>query len=271
MSSIYNEVIKIPVYKRLEMENNNYANPFDPKQIEQKTKARLWRTSILSIVVFITVLLFILLVLFPLTTYLPYRNRGGVINWPLIEGIASLITVALVIGGLAFAFFEYIQTAVQQSRENAETSFNIYKEVYYKIMNPEAMEARRWIILNLPTRNDQEDDQAWLKRTTAALNKHPRGWKGERPPGKEYLKEVLNTLDFLGFVAKNYWSMGNELVTWMSPPVAKVWERIYLYVEQEAKQRNEPDFYESAREFGQYCVQWRNEHYPKSTIISNAT
>jgi hypothetical protein len=103
------------------------------------------------------------------------------------------------------------------------------------------------------------------------LNKRPRGWKGERPPGKEYLKEVLNTLDFLGFVAKHYWNMGNELVTWMSPPVAKVWERIYLYVKQEAERRNEPDFYESASEFGQYCVDWRNKHYPKSNVIKDAT
>jgi heme/copper-type cytochrome/quinol oxidase subunit 2 len=257
------------------MENNNYSNPFDPKQIEQKTKTRLWKTSIFSILVFIAVLLIVLLVMFPLTTYLPERTGAGekarLINWNLLEGIASLVTVSLVIGGLAFAFIEYVQTAVQQSRENAETSFNIYKEVYYRIMNPEAMEARRWIILNLPTRNDQEDDQSWLKRTTATLNKRPRGWKNERPPGKEYLKEVLNTLDFLGFVAKHYWSMGNELVTWMSPPVAKVWERIYLYVKQEAEQRNEPHFYESASEFGQYCVEWRNKHYPKSNVIRDAT
>ena len=253
------------------MEDNNYSSPFDPKQIERNTKTRLWRTGILSILVFIVVLLLILLVLFPLTTYLPDKTRAKEINWNLLEGIASLITVALVIGGLAFAFFEYIQTAVQQSRENAETSFNIYKEVYYRIMNPKAMDARRWIILNLPTRNAQEDDQDWLKRTTAALNKRPRGWKGERPPGKEYLKEVLNTLDFLGFVAKHYWNMGNELVTWMSPPVAKVWERIYLYVKQEAERRNEPDFYESASEFGQYCVDWRNKHYPKSNVINDAT
>ncbi|MBN1452348.1 MAG: hypothetical protein JW963_15135 [Anaerolineales bacterium] len=257
------------------MENNNYSSPFDPKQIERNTKTRLWRTGILSILVFFAVLLLILLIIFPLTTYLPERVGKGdnarLINWNLLEGIASLVTVSLVLGGLAFAFIEYVQTAIQQSRENAETSFNIYKEVYYRIMNPEAMEARRWIILNLPTRNDQEDDQAWLKRTTAALNKRPRGWKDERPPGKEYLKEVLNTLDFLGFVAKHYWSMGNELVKWMSPPVAKVWERIYLYIKQEAEQRNEPDFYESASEFGQYCVEWRDRHYPKSIVIRDAT
>jgi hypothetical protein len=246
------------------------SNPFDPKQIEQKTKARLLRTGLISIIISIIVLSLILLVLFPLTTYLPDSNKGGKIDWPLIEGIASLITVSLVIGGLAFAFFEYIQTSIQQSRENAETSFNMYKEVYYKLMNPEAVEARRWIIINLSTKEDL-DDETWLKQTVAELDKHPRGWKAERPPGRDYLKEVLNTLDFIGFVAKHYWNMENELVTWMSPPVAKVWERIYLYVENEAEQRNEPDFYESAREFGNHCLEWRNERYPKSNVIKNAT
>jgi len=254
------------------MEDNNYSNPFDPKQIEQKTKSRLWKTSILSIIVFIVVLLLSLLFLFPLTTYLPKSTAAGEIDWPFLEGISSLVTVSLVIGGLAFAFIEYVQTAVQQSRENAETSFNMYKEIYYKLMVPESVEARRWIILNLPTRQDHEDDQAWLERTVAALDKHPEGQEGKRPPGRDYLKEVLNTFDFIGFVAKHYWNMENELVTWMSPPVAKVWERIYLFVQHEADQRNEPDFYISAREFGQYCVDWRKkQNLPQANVIQDAT
>lgn len=254
------------------MENDNYSNPFDPKQIEQKTKARLWKTSLLSIFVFVAVLSLFLLVLFPLTTYLPPRTKVGEINWSLLEGIASLVTVSLVIGGLAFAFIEYVQTAVQQSRENAETSFNMYKEVYYKLMVPEAVAARRWIILNLPVKQDHEDDQTWLRRTIDALDKHPEGQNCERSPGRDCLKEVLNTFDFIGFVAKHYWNMNNELVTWMSPPVAKVWERIHLYVEHEAEKRNEPDFYESAREFGEYCVNWRKkQNLPQANVIQDAT
>jgi hypothetical protein len=176
-----------------------------------------------------------------------------------------------VIGGLAFAFTEYVQTTIQQRRESAEASFNIYKEVYDKLMNPEATAARRWIILNLPTRQNGEDDGAWLKRTTAALNERPKGWKGERPPGSDHLKEVLNTFDFIGFVAKHYWNMDYALVSWMSPSVAKVWERISLYVNDEAIRRHEPDFYEAAREFGGHCVEWRKEHYPQSIVIRDAT
>jgi len=253
------------------MDDNNYSSPFDPKQIERKTKSRLLMTSVLSVFVFIVVLLLLLLVLFPLTIYLPERRGPGLINWNLLEGMASLVTVSLVIGGLAFAFIEYVQTAIQQSRENAETSFNMYKEIYYRLMNPEAVEARRWIIMNLPAKKDL-DNEIWLKQTVVALDNIPRGWKSERPPGRDHLKEVLNTFDFIGFVAKHYWNMENELVTWMSPPVAKVWERIWFYVEDEADRRGEPDFYQSAREFGQYCVEWRiKQNLPQANVIQDAT
>jgi hypothetical protein len=252
------------------MEKIKYTSRFDPKQIRRETIGRLIPMGLISLAVVILIF-FGALYLFPYTTSLPDEARTKPIYWGNLEGFASLITMSLVIGGLAFAFTEYLQTTIQQRRESAEASFNIYKEVYDKIMNPEAMATRRWIILNLPTRENQEDDQAWLKRTIAALDKRPKGWESDRPPGRDHLKDVLNTLDFLGFVGKHYWNMENELVTWISPSVAKVWERIYLYVEDEANRRGEPDFYESAREFGQYCVEWRNEHYPKSTIINNAT
>jgi ABC-type multidrug transport system fused ATPase/permease subunit len=256
------------------MKNNPYSNAFDPKQIEWETRNRLMRTGLISasVVVFILILS---IVAFPLTTRLretyPIGEAEKEVNWSLLEGISSLITVALVIGGVAFAFTEYIQSTVQQRRESAEAAFNIYKEVYEKLMNPEATAARRWLILNLPVRQPREDDQSFLQRTTQALNKMPEGYTGERPPGLDHLKDVLNTFDFIGFVAKHYWNMDQALVSWMSPSVTKVWERISLYVEDEAKRRNEPDFYQAAREFGRSCVQWREEHYPKSNIISAGT
>jgi hypothetical protein len=42
-------------------------------------------------------------------------------------------------------------------------------------------------------------------------------------------------------------------------------------VEDEAKRRNEPDFYQAAREFGQNCIAWREKRYPKSNIVSTGT
>jgi len=251
------------------------AESFNPEKIRAKTTRGIIGMGIVSLMFSIAVFL-LGLVLFPLTSTLPDSVGVGAnarqLNWNMLEGIASLATLSLVVGGLVFAFIDYVQNAIQRKRDDAEASFNIYKEVYDRLMNSEALAARRWVILNLPTLEDVgSDKKIWLDSINIQVNKIPRGWKSERPPGKEYIKEILNTFDFIGFVAKHYWNMENELVMWMSPSIAKVWERIEFYVEEEAKQRDEPDYYESAREFGKYCVEWRNKTYPKSNIIKNAT
>jgi hypothetical protein len=237
---------------------------FDSKRIRQETTRRLIRLGLTSLAVVIGVLLLIAL-LFPLTTFQPPQ----LVDWLLLEGIASAVTLALIIGGLAFAFVEYLENEVQQKRQNAESAFSIYKEIFDRLMNASEAEARRWLILNLPTLKEMGgDQQAWLAVVKERLESTE---PGIRAPGKDYLKQVLNTFDFIGFVAKHYWNMENELVEWMSPVIAKVWERVSGYVEQEARERNEPDYYISAREFGNHCLQWRREHYPESTIIDNAT
>ena len=248
---------------------------FDPKRIQTRIRWEIVALGIISIIVSFAIFL-LGIVLFPLTSALPGTVGVGEntrqIDWGMLDGIASLATMSLFIGGITFAFLEYVQTAIQRKRENAEASFNIYTELYDRLMKPESLAARRWVILNLPTIEEAGNDkQAWLKRVTLQINQKPDGWSGERSPGKEYIKEVLNTFDFLGFVAKHYWNMENELVQWMSPSIAKVWERIEYYVEEEARLRQEPDYYESAREFGKYCVEWRKKHYPQSKIIKNAT
>jgi hypothetical protein len=248
---------------------------FNPERIRSQTSRGIIVTGFVSLLFSIAV--FILgLFLFPFTSTLPdsvgIGSNTRPVNWSVLEGMASLATLALVVGGVVFAFIDYIQNAIQRKRDDAEASFNIYREVYDRLMNPEAIIARRWIIENLPTLEDTGNDKKiWLDRINIKLNEVHHGWKGERPPGKEYLKEILNTFDFIGFVAKHYWNMENELVMWMSPLIAKIWERIEYYVEEEARQRNEPDYYESARQFGKYCVEWRQKHYPKSNFVKNAT
>ena len=250
------------------------AEGFNPQRIQARIRWELLTFGAISLLV--SVVVFLLSVrFFPRASNLPEpvgTGATGTIDWGMLGSITSLITMSLFFGGVVFAFLEYVQTAIERRRESAEASFNIYKELYDRLMNTDAQAARRWVILNLPTVDQVGHDQKkWLERIQQEVNKIPDGWPGERPPGKEYLKEVLNTFDFVGFVAKHYWNMENELVMWMSPSVAKVWERIELYVEEEAKQRNEPDYYESARNFGKYCVEWRQKHYPQSKVIDNAT
>ena len=68
---------------------------------------------------------------------------------------------------------------------------------------------------------------------------------------------MLNNFDFIGFVSEHFWNARESDVEWLSPPVAKVWERIGPYVEHLSEQRQEPDYYRAARQFGEYCIEFR--------------
>jgi len=244
----------------------NYQDRFDPLIIARKTSRRLLVNGLIALVVSI-VIISIGLVLFPLTTTLPAH-----VDWGLLEGITSLFTLAIIIGGLVFAYFEHTQASVQRGRESAQASFNLYKEIDQRLNDPLAIEARRWIIINVPTLDQMGGDEAdWLKKVKQILNETTGELDNERPMGKEYLKQILHCFDFIGFVALHYWSMENELVEWMSPLIGKIWMRVGAYVEDEALRRNEADFFRAARDFGNYCLQWRREHYPDSKIIEDAT
>jgi hypothetical protein len=248
---------------------------FSPQRIRARTTLGAFLAGVIAVLVIILTF-WASLTYYPQTIVFPDTYQSGEttrpIDWSHLGDIASLATFALIVGGVVFAFIDYVQNAVQRKREEAQASFNIYMEMYNRLMTPTAMEARRWVIVNLPTLDEMGNDpKAWLEHIDAKLKEIPPEWEGERPPGKEYLKDILNTFDFIGFVAKYYWNMENELVLWMSSPVAKVWERIHLYVEEEAKRRNEPDYYESAREFADYCTQWRRENRPLSRVIEDAT
>jgi hypothetical protein len=251
------------------------AEGFHPEKIQARIRRQILIPGAFSLILSIVVFGLSFL-LFPLAANLPETTGTGAntrqIPWDMLGNITGLITMSLFFGGVVFAFLEYVQTAIQRKRESAEASFNIYKELYDRLMNTEALEARRWIILNLPTLEDAGNDRTlWQERAKKVLDEIPAGWQSERAPGREYLKQVLNTFDFIGFVAQHYWNMENELVMWMSPSVAKVWERIEPIVEEEADKRHEPDYYESARNFGKYCVEWRQKNFPKSRVIKNAT
>jgi hypothetical protein len=248
---------------------------YDSRKVQREGIKGLVLSGVISVLLVVLVF-WLALALFPLTAGLPKTTTAnGVtaqLDWNLLGSVASVATLALIVGGLVFAVSEYIQSSVQRRREAAEAEFNMYREVFDRIMNQEAVAARRWIIQNLPTLEELGQDQdAWLARTRELLSAPAAGTGAGRTAGQEHLKQVLNAFDFLGFVARYYWSIDNELVAWMSGPVAKVWERIYLHVECEARERNEPDFYENARWYGQHCLEWRRQNYPQARIISNAT
>jgi hypothetical protein len=81
---------------------------------------------------------------FPRTTLLPTEFQIGQeareIQWDFLGSITSLATLALILGGLVFALIDYVQGAVQRKREESESSFNMYKEMYDRLMNDESIE-----------------------------------------------------------------------------------------------------------------------------------
>ena len=241
---------------------------YDSDRIREQVTADLMRKTRWAVLA--TLGLFVgLLLLFQLL-----RGTPGVataVDWALLEGYTGLWSLSLLISGLVFALSEYRSNEVQQRLGNAVASFDIYTELYNRITDPEETAARRWIILNIEPRARGQPQEEWLADVKAKLQEKPDDWDQEMAPGHIYLKRALNTFYFIGFADQHYWNMKNELVEWMSPPIAKVWERIGPYVEQEAIERAEPDFYKAARAYGQHCLNWRRERGWESTIVQDGT
>lgn len=238
-------------------------------QIRQRISQKLLRLGLISAAV--AIVSFTLgVLLFPAFA----RLSGGAaeaIDWTLLDGYAGLITVALVIGGLVFALLEYARSEVEQEREHAQTSFSIYQAMHDRLTDPKEEAARRWIIQMVPKRRADEPQDEWLRQVHTLICEKPQEWHPELAPGQIHVKRVLNTFDFLGFVADNYWPVEGALLVWMSPPIAKVWERIGPYVEQQATRRREPDFYRSARAIGERCVRWRKDSgLPEAVVVEDA-
>lgn len=241
---------------------NHHLFKFRPGQV--RWKIILWVIVSMTIALLI---IFVGILLFPQTTHL--KDAPDRVDWSLLEGIMSLVSTALLVGGSIFALREYISNEIQQEAERKKVAFDVYKEIFDRLMSPEDIEARRWIISNIPEQKGDEDTQAWVERVKVIIFQRPQNWEGV-PPGHEHLKRVLNTFDFMGFSADYYWPINDELLAWMSAPVAKVWARVGAYVELEAQRRGEPDYYRAARKLGQQCEIWWKTHYPNATTVDGA-
>jgi hypothetical protein len=183
-------------------------------------------------------------------------------SWSLLEGYASLLTLAILIGGVVFAAREY-------TRQESQLSFQIYEAIHSRMTDPLEEAARRWIILNIDPIGEDITEEEWYERTTQKIQEKPNGWKDDMPPGHQNVKRALNTLDYVGFIAENYMNVEGPLLEWMSSPIAKVWERLALYLEKQKTERGEPDYYRAAFYIGEMCLKWRTEKGYKSKIIDS--
>jgi hypothetical protein len=74
-----------------------------------------------------------------------------------------------------------------------------------------------------------------------------------------YVKQTLNCLDYIGFIARNYWEIGEDSLDWFSPPIAKVWMRLGPYVQHVRTLRDAKDYYVPAEYIGDLCIQRRRD------------
>lgn len=188
-------------------------------------------------------------------------EAGGGCDWGLLEGYASMLTLAILVGGLVFTVWEY-------SRQESQISFQIYEAIHARMTHPDEEAARRWIFEHIQPLEDVDMTlEQWLEKTANEIHKKPANWKQEMSPGHQAVKKTLNTLDYVGFVSTNYVNVEGPLLQWMSSPIAKVWERLAPYLEHERVERGEPDYYLAASTIGERCLYWRKQQGLKSEII----
>jgi len=194
------------------------------------------------------------------------------VDWSLLGGYASVISLVILIGGLAFAFAEYADKENAKHREKARLSHDIYQTIFEKLTAPEQEAARRWILANISVRRDDEEITTWYEKTNTKIMAHPKGMKADVPEGQRSVKLTLNCFDYIGFIAIHYWDIDADSLDWISPPIAKVWKRIGPYVGHVRTLRKAKDYYLSAEYIGNRCIRWRqerglpDEEYAKETL-----
>lgn len=163
-------------------------------------------------------------------------------EWSIVENITSL-------GTFAFALAAGILLIIELNDVTDSRNLSIYQDIYEKFMADDAIQARRYIYMKIPTSDDKQvmidavlgDEEVKLK-----------------------VKQVLNLLDYFGFLIDQDWVTAEKMIGWVSPIVVKLWDKIEPVVAYECSQRpEEPDYYASAINLAKMCEIWRDKNLPK--------
>jgi hypothetical protein len=190
-------------------------------------------------------------------------------QWSRMEALATVIALAFGVGAGLFVLIELIQNSDGRN-------LDIYRDIYEKFMDTDQVESRRFIYTELYD-GDYTGDFARLRRMSAAdLKRDYRDLlvKVYRDAGaKRHVKNVLNAIDYFGFLAAQDWVTADELIGWVSPIVVKVWQKIGPLVEYECRVRadEEPDYYEAARNLALWCQRWRKRNLPANLKTTEYT
>jgi hypothetical protein len=228
----------------------------------------------------ITSLIFVIIGFLLIVKLFPAFSRYtlGELDWTMLEGFASVLSLALLSGGITLAVTEYTSKEdarqaekLADEREKAKLSYDIYKAIFDKLTDPEQEAARRWILTNITIKKDDEDLAAWYKKTHAKIMKGGGRNKNDMPEGQKAVKLTLNCFDYIGFIAAHYWETEADSLDWISAPVAKVWRRLGPYVKQIRILRKTTDYYSSAEHMGNLCIMWRRDKGMQDEEIAKNT
>jgi hypothetical protein len=165
------------------------------------------------------------------------------------SNLGALTSVA----ALAFALGAGLLALIQVMEQTDSRNLGVYRDIYEKLMSVDEIEARRYIynMSDLSALNTEEQ--------RAAIERLLR----EDTQARQYVKQVLNLIDYFGFLVEQDWVTADEVIGWLSPVVVKLWEKIGPILEYELEQRpEEPDYYESAVTLAGRCQAWREKHHP---------
>jgi hypothetical protein len=160
--------------------------------------------------------------------------------WVMVAGLSSAFAS---VGILATGFAAYRSLAEMSSSRHMEVADRLFRH----INSPEEVEARRWVFEKLPP-NPEE------------------GVRALTPEGQDAVKRVLNSLDRVAFLTQAGWIPEEMIMPWMNPMIVKAWTKLEPYVRYESERRQEPDYYEHARELAERCIVWRAENLSEAEI-----
>jgi hypothetical protein len=222
----------------------------------QPPRRRLIWLILLSALIGVGVFFLVSLWFFP--AFMQRVTGSDTADLSILEGFTSLMTLAALSGGFVFWVIDRRQKEEAEEAQEKSLSYQLFQTIHDRLVDPDQVEARRWIITNIPIKTEAQSIEEWYVTVSGIIEAKPAGWTESRSPGQTHIKKVLNNFDFIGFVAEHFWDAQDADIDWLSPPVAKVWRRLGPYVRHLGNLRNEPDYYAAANKFGEYCIRWRD-------------
>jgi hypothetical protein len=181
-----------------------------------------------------------LIALFCFWVFLRRAIGASVDYWAMTEALSTAVAAAAVLGAGVVAYRELSEVASSRYLEVGDRLFS-------ELNSQDNIEARRWIFQELP-----DDPQQGISSLTEE--------------GQAHVKRTLNSLDRLAFLTQAGWIPEEMVMPWMNPMIVKVWVKLEPYVDHESRRRNEPDYYEHARQLAEHCLAWRTKNLPDAKI-----